>query len=337
MPPLLKRLLHPYMAPAGDADGGGGQVLDYGDDFTPTDDATDPAAEETKPKAKEPAPKTEEVADPDELLTDEEKEAKAAKEAEEKKESKKDTRIPLNRHKEILDKERGVREGLERELAKYKGGQQVAATNEQITEAEDALLKMEKDYNKAVSDGKVDEASALMSRIRRTERNIIEAKADLKTQAAEARAYERVRFDVTIERLEAAYPVMNPDHDSYDEATVKEVLELKDAYQLKGYTPSQAAQKACTVLLGAETRKQEQATTTEARVTEKDVAAERKAAAVKKNVDTQGKQPPNTAKVGQDSDQMGGRLDAKAIMKMSQAEFAKVDEKELARLRGDEL
>ena len=40
--------------------------------------------------------------------------------------------------------------------------------------------------------------------------------------------------------------------------------------------------------------------------------------------------------IGLDSDKMG-TLDAKQVMKMSQEEFAKLDEKALAKLRGDEV
>ena len=48
-------------------------------------------------------------------------------------------------------------------------------------------------------------------------------------------------------------------------------------------------------------------------------------------------QPPDIAKVGVDSDKMGGKLDAGKAIKLSQEQFAKLDDETLARLRGDEL
>lgn len=335
---ILKRMLAPYMAPAGDegSDMGGTDtgVIDRGDDFTPTDD-------EKIDDDQDVDPENPDKGDEKGQKKDDEEEDEKEEKAEEKKSNKREPKIPVARHKELLERERQRNEALARELAQYKGGQQIAATNDRIAEAEKSMLDMEKAYNKALINGDTEEASKLMSQIRSTERAIIEAKAEFKTQAAEARAYERVRYDMTVERLEAAYPVLNPDHDDYDEEVAKEVVELQDAYRLKGLTPAAAAQKAVKVLLGAETTRQERAITQEARVKEEDVAkkvaAERKAAAVKKAVDTSGKTPPSTTKVGVDSDKMGGVLTAKDIMKMNQDQFAKLSEADLARLRGDDV
>jgi hypothetical protein len=88
-------------------------------------------------------------------------------------------------------------------------------------------------------------------------------------------------------------------------------------------------------------RAQERAVNSEARVDKEDVAKkvaeERAAAARKKAADTAGKQPPSTAKIGQDSDKSGGGINARDVMKMSQDDFSKLDEATLAKLRGDEL
>ena len=70
----------------------------------------------------------------------------------------------------------------------------------------------------------------------------------------------------------------------------------------------------------------------------KATAEERRKAAVAKNLGVAGKQPPSTKDVGIDSDKMGGgRLDAKAVMNMSQKEFASLNEADLAAMRGDVL
>jgi len=47
-------------------------------------------------------------------------------------------------------------------------------------------------------------------------------------QAAEARAVKRVRYDTTVERLEAQFPALNLDHADFDKAKTAEVLELKE-------------------------------------------------------------------------------------------------------------
>lgn len=335
----LRRL---YMAPEPGDTGG-----DRGDDFTPTDpdagkgaggdtEAATAAALEAKLTEEAAAAKATETAGEGGEGTDEEKAAAAAD-----KTKGKDTRIPLARHKEVLEKERTVREGLERELAKYQKGAVVAEVSADITKLETSVGELEAKYNELISDGKTAEATKVMSDIRRTERELTEMKSDLKVEAATARAIETTRYFAALERVEASYPALNPDHEDYDPAVFAEVVEMKEAYQLKGYTPTQALQKAVAKELGAATAKQKDAVTVAPRVDATDAAAlaaaARKKAAVDKTVATVEKTPPSTAKVGLPSDAAGGGLNAKALMSMDQESFSKVPEEVLARERGDIL
>ena len=279
------------------------------------------------------APATEEVK---EDLAVKELEADLTSEKDEPK--KKDARIPLARHKEILEKERESRAALERQLAQYQKGDQIADMNAELTAAENNIIKMEKEYATLLTDGEVEKASALMQQIRRTEREMAEAKSDMKIHAAEIRATERARYNTAVERIESAFPSLNPDHDDFDEALTSEVMELQDAYKMKGLTPTMALQKAVKMLVEPRTTKQEVATTSQPRVSEKDVAAERKKDGAIKTAAALAKTPPSLTKVGMNSDKLGGgNLDAAAVMKMSQKEFAQLSESDLAKLRGDDL
>ena len=256
----------------------------------------------------------------------------------EEKESKKDTRIPESRHKAILEKEREKRADLERQLAQYQNGQQVADVNQQITAAEDSIMKMEKEYANLLTDGEIDKATTLMAEIRRAERGMAEAKSDMKIHAAESRATERARYNTSLERIESAFPELNPDHEDYSDELMAEVAELKDAYQMKGLTPTAALQKAVKALVEPRTTRQEMATTSTPRVSDKDVAAERRKDAVGKAVKASGQQPTNLSRSGVDSDKMGmGRHDINRVMGMSQKEFAALSEADLAAMRGDTL
>jgi hypothetical protein len=338
------------------ADGGGGAVVDRGDDWTPTDDDPPPAKDAPKdpPKADDTppkdAPKGDETADKTAEELEAEAEAAAAAEAEAAaaaKEGKgkgkgKDDRIPASRHKEILDRERNAREAVERELAALKQAQQVTKTNEDITAAETKIVGLEAEYLKLLEKGDVPGAAAKMAEIRRTEREVIQGRATFEIQAAEARAFERVKYDTTVERLEAAFPVLNPDHEDHDPAKAAEVVELRDAYVATGkYTRAEAVQKACKTLLGPATTRQTAAVTADVRVDKEEVAkaaaAERKAAAVARALETSTKQPANAAGVGANSDAAGATPKAAEVIKMSQAEFAKLDEATLKKLRGDEV
>ena len=346
-----------YMEPAGDADqgGAGGGTVDRGDDWTSTDDVKKPDATQAKPDATQAKPDAtpakpdatqakpdatqadaslraggdEDDVDPDNPDKGSDGKAKA------------DARIPLSRHKEILEAERGRREALEQQLSKFQQGQQVAATNDEITQLEDKLIAKEAEYNKALADGEIDSANKLMREIRAMDRDITDKRTSMNIQAAEARAVERVRYDTLVERMEEAYPQLNPEHEDFDKAKTAEVLELKAAYQATGYTPSQALQKAIKLVMPPKTKAQEVAAEATPRVSAEDAAkAKAEARALeqrKKNADVAGKQPPATTKVGQDHDKLGGQISAKDVLKMSQDDFMKLDEKTLAAMRGDEL
>src|SRR5574337_1914976 len=129
MNPLQTRLLAPYMAPAGDEAGGGGEKLDRGDDFTPTEGDEAPAAAAAPPET--PVEGDEQVDDPDNIVADAEKQAEEAE-----KKPRKDSRIPLARHKEILERERTHRAELEEQLKRFQQGEKVSQANSEITEAE---------------------------------------------------------------------------------------------------------------------------------------------------------------------------------------------------------
>ena len=129
---------------------------------------------------------------------------------------------------------------------------------------------------------------------------------------------------------------MNPDHDDYDVDKVTEILDLKSAFEAKGLTASAALQKAVKYVLPAETSKQETATEVTPNASKEDVAKVRKQEALKRNIDAAKRTPASTAKVGTNNED-GGELTAEKAMKMTQTEFAKLDENTLAKMRGDIL
>jgi hypothetical protein len=316
------------MRPAGDdgSDAGGTDAVDRGDEWPATDDDIDPDNPDGEVK---PGPKAASKA-----AAKDEAEEEAEDADDQSTKAKKDSRIPLNRHKEILAKERAQRENLEKQLAQYQNSQRVEQTNEQLTRAEDDLIKMEREYNTFLADGEVEKATALMSKIRQTERAIVEHKSDLRANVIASRAVEQARYDIALDRIEEAYPELNDKSDEYDEDIVNDVADLKQVYMGRGDTPTVALQKAVKKLLGQEDRTQKTATEVAPRVNSKDVAVERKKAAVAKTLDALKRTPPSTRDVGMDSDK-AGKITPKDIMSMSQDDFAKLGEEQLAKMRGD--
>jgi len=329
----LLSMLGIFQLHATDADGGA--VVDRGDDFTPTTDD-----EDDKPAAKTEVDETKDKVEDDETETEEEKAERLAAEA--KLKSKASARIPLARHEQILAKEREQRAQVEAQLAAARGATQIANTNEQLTKLETKVGELEEKYTKALVDGEAKDAARIMAEIRNTERMINSTRVQFETQAAEARAYERARYDATVDRLEAAYPVLDPNHADFDEELSDTVTATMQGFVARGgISRADALQKAVKALVKPATKTQEKAVEVKARPDADDVARklaeDRKAAAVKRNVSDATKTPPNVAHVGVDSDKIGGKLDAKAVIRMSQEEFAKLDDATLAKMRGDEL
>lgn len=338
---MLIHRLHPmfrrFMRPADDEGSTGGGEIDRGDGFTPTDD--DAAGAETSPLREAAEPTAEEKA----LITGEaEAGAEGGEdgggEGEGEGEPKgKGGRIPLSRHEKILAKERERRQELEQQLAQFQRGNEVAKVNTDITAAESKVIELEKKYHAALGDGDIDEAAKLMREIRVLDRDISDLKADMKSAAAEARAVERVRYSVALERVEEAYPELNQDHESYNPELTQDVVDLKATYEGRGLTPTAALQKAVKRLMGTEGRDQKVATEVTPRVNAAEVAAARKKDAVGKVLDATKRQPPGSRNVGLNSDALGGGLNAKDVMRMGHDDFVKLSEDALSKMRGDEV
>jgi hypothetical protein len=322
-----------FMAPADDGTGGaaGGAAADRGDDFVSTDDAPGPAVT----TAGDPADDTD--LDPDNPDAD----TDAAAEPAATKPKGKDSRIPLARHEAVLAKERERRVGLEAENARLRQTQQAAAAGVEMDAAETALAAQEDTYEGLLADGKLAEAKALRVEMRRAERAISDQRTAANNELIQARAVETVRYDTTVERLELAYPAINPDHDDFDKELTGEVLDLKASFQASGLAPSAALQKAVKYVFPA-TQTGAQKTATDATVRVSSTAAQdaidkAKGKAVTRNTDASARQPASTARVGMDHDKAGGTLSAKHVIGMHQDAFAKLDDATLAKMRGDEL
>ena len=331
---------HRYMAPADDGAGGGsGGAADRGDSFTPMGvDAVDDPGEVDQAAADaaaavleaELAAKAKPVEKP---AAEADQDAEADAEGETKPKGK--ARIPLDRHEAILAKERTARADLERRLAQYEKGDLVAERNVEVTAAETKLLTMEAEYAQLITDGEVKKATGLMTDIRRLERNLTASNNDLKIQAAVVVATESARYNIALERVEAAFPVLNQDHADFDVEKMSDVADLKVTYERKGMTPTAALQKAVEKLMPTVTAKQEAAVVVKPKVDVAAITAERKKDAVAKTLAAVAATPANTAGVGLDSDKAGGSIGAKDVMKMSYKDFSALPEEALSRMRGD--
>lgn len=334
MSPLLQKLLKRYQKQADDdgSDLPGGDA-DYGDDFTPTDDGAEDAPAAKGDAGDEPAAADEDLRAAAEELEEGTEEAKKTGTPK----SGKGKFIPLDRHEKLLKKERTRREELEAQLSQSRAGQQMAQANEDLSRVEDELVAMEAKYNDLLAEGDTQAAAQLMTQIRRKNAELNSITAAQRDAEVMARAVEKVRFDEALDRIEEAYPELDPDSDEYDEDTYQDVYDLMMAGRQRGLSATKALQRAVARVMGAETTAQKRATTATPRVDENDVASRRRGEAVRRNLDAARRTPPATHRISANNDAAGGALTAKAVMNMSEDDFEKLSDKDLARLRGDVL
>ena len=266
-----------------------------------------------------------------------EKDEKEKKEKEEKEEKKEEKRIPKSRFDQAVQKERAAREAAEKQAQELQAKLDSQTKDVKVEEIEAAIDALEEDLDKALADNNPAEKTRLRKEIRQMNQQLARAEATQMSRAATALAVEQIRYDSLVSQLEAAHPEINPDHESYDNDLAAEVIDLKEAYEAKGMSSTDALRKATKYVIReaakAEAKGEEEGDDAEAQKKAADEAAKRKEEAIKKGLEAKGKQPPN-AKGGTDSDKAGGGKE-KNVNKMSQKDFDDLPEDELRRMRGD--
>ena len=241
--------------------------------------------------------------------------------------------IPKARFDEQVSKERGRAEAAERRAAELEAQlrDRESKVNTEVVETE--IVGLEKEYTKAVLQGDEDKAADLMREIRHKERSIQLAETSRVATSTGAATREQIMVDSVIDQLEVAYPVLDEKSDDHDPAVVEKVLKWQNYYMTQErMTPSKALQAAANEVLGSAS----EPTTASLKDAEKgsDKGAERKAAAVEKNIAAAKAQPASSKAVGEDSDKAGitSKVD---VGKLSREEFAALPEATKSRLRGD--
>ena len=242
--------------------------------------------------------------------------------------------IPQTRFNQAVGKERSRAETAEAELQKYR------ARDKQVNEAQNfeasqaKVKEMLKQHSSLLADGDLDKASETMEQVLQLRDDMQNARMDRQADNARNSAKVELRYDATVESLEAEYPEINPDSDMFDQAAVRRVqMMVTGIMQSEGKNPAEALREATDILLkpqkdaqGLRDKPSEEALESGLRRTQQQID---------KNIKTSAQQPPLTNEVGADHDKTGGALDSNAVSTMSWEEFIKVPEAELSKIRGD--
>lgn len=197
-----------------------------------------------------------------------------------------------------------------------------------VDQLETQLGDLDKEIAKAQADGDTERQVQLMGQARKVERQLVLAQAEEKfrpqLETASTATVEGLRYDDMVAAAEADHPEINPDAKEYDETLATEVLELKDAFEAKGYRPTAALEKALGYVFPDKPVVAPPPATDKGRKPDIQQALERA-----------GRLPPDMTKVGVDSDKGGLTSDLPSPTKLTDAELAALPEETRRRLRGD--
>jgi len=299
----------------------------------------EPVAEASQPEeAEAEIEEPEETVSEDEQSTEEETveeevEEKEVVEAEEEEvveaeieteKPKKSPMVPKARLDEVLAKQKALQKQLD----------EINAANEKAEEAPDAydFDAKEVEYQNMVLDGESEKAVALRREIRKAEREQLEYEMRQEMSQTVQQDRQMTALQQAATAMEEAYPEFDRNSESFNEDMTNEVVELRDAFMVKGYEAVDALSKAVNFVVKDndldKTAAEGSALTAKAKSVD-EIAKKR--AQVSKKLKAAEAQPPELP------GESASRGESKGIdlATMTEDEFNALPEATLRRLRGD--
>ena len=268
----------------------------------------------------------EEVAE--EEVAEEEVEEEVEDEAEEEvvaeSKSSKKQMVPKARLDEVLAKQKALQKQLD----------EMTAQNEKSAEAPDAydFDSKEVEYQNMVLDGETEKAVALRREIRKAERAQLEFEMRQEMNQTVSQDRQMTALQNAAAAMEEAYPVFDSNSDVFDQEITNEVVDLRDAFILKGYDAVDALSKAVKYVVKDHDLDQAQESVPSlAGKAQKTDELARKRAQVSKKLRAAEAQPPELP--GESSSNHGDK--GFDLSSMTEEEFAALPEATLRRIRGD--
>ena len=264
-------------------------------------------------EVEEPEAELEEVEEPEEEPVVAEKPAKK-------------TMVPKARLDEVLAKQKALQKQLD----------EINAANEKSAEAPDAydFDAKEVEYQNMVLDGETDKAVALRREIRKAEREQLEFEMRQEMNQTVTQDRQMTALQQAANAMEDAYPIFDRNSEVYNEDVTNEVVELRDAFMMKGYEAVDALSKAVKYVVKDHDldQTQESAPSLAGQAQKTDEVA-RKRAQVTRKLRVADSQPPELP--GESSSNHGEK--GVDLSTLTEDEFAALPEATLKRLRGDIL
>lgn len=225
----------------------------------------------------------------------------------------KEPMIPKSRFDEVLQKQRALQKKLEE------------ATNPQQTYTEAPKYEFEAkeiEYQELILNGHPKKAAELRAEIRNAERDQMMFEVQNKMGQTVQQSTEVIDLQNKAKELATKYPQLDETHANFDEGLTQEVLDLRDAFVVQGYTGAQSLDKAVKYVMSPYDKPA-------ADPVQKKVAQKQKVANTNKKLEAAESQPP-TMKTGKQKAEK--KVD---ISLLSADEFEALPDETLRRMRGD--
>ena len=232
--------------------------------------------------------------------------------------------VPKARLDEVLAKQKALQKQLD----------EMTAQNEKSAEAPDAydFDSKEVEYQNMVLDGETEKAVALRREIRKAERAQLEFEMRQEMNQTVSKDRQMTALQNAAAAMEEAYPVFDSNSDVFDQEITNEVIDLRDAFILKGYDAVDALSKAVKYVVKDHDLDQAQESVPSlAGKAQKTDELARKRAQVSKKLRAAEAQPPELP--GESSSNHGDK--GFDLSSMTEEEFAALPEATLRRIRGD--
>ena len=260
----------------------------------------------------------------EEEVEEEGEEVEAEEEVVAESKSSKKQMVPKARLDEVLAKQKALQKQLD----------EMTAQNEKSAEAPDAydFDSKEVEYQNMVLDGETEKAVALRREIRKAERAQLEFEMRQEMNQTVSKDRQMTALQNAAAAMEEAYPVFDSNSDVFDQEITNEVVDLRDAFILKGYDAVDALTKAVKYVVKDHDLDQAQESVPSlAGKAQKTDELARKRAQVSKKLRAAEAQPPELP--GESSSNHGDK--GFDLSSMTEEEFAALPEATLRRIRGD--
>lgn len=197
--------------------------------------------------------------------------------------------------------------------------------NRVVSAAKQRLAKLSDDYEEALLEGERDKAKKIRAEREKLQDDFSEYRLNYANQATRNSVSKEVYYTRELETQLERHPQLDSESDIFDSELADDVNALRLTYMNKGEEPHIALRKAVKRLIPDKPTKSSE-----------DVSSQRNKDARKRNADANRRQPPNLSDVGSDYSK-DDISQPKTLLELSEAEFDKLSDEELAKARGDFL